>query len=316
MDADAGFPTPSNGVSPIPKIPKEVTRTKLPGQDITEKFDRSNLVEKSSGGGIPLNLYKKIHKIIAEDIKVGKDGRNDFHKYDYTTEASVVEAMRDVFSKHNLAYDFDVEDVYQVVIDGKEITRTRARITLIDLDTGEFKVNRIFGDGQDKGDKGVYKSYTGLQKYYFMKSFLLSTGDDPEKESGTTQSKAAPAPRSAAPTQNAAPSEPGKGRSVSLPARRVSATPETKPAVEANTQQQAAPAQAAPTSEPATSAKTSAETAPVAAQPAETPQQNTVNTSANVPATAEAAPAPAAEKKPRAKFNPPKRAVKTEAREE
>ena len=34
----------------------------------------------------------------------------------------------------------------------------------------------------DTGDKWVYKAITGAVKYIFMKTFQISTGDDPEKD--------------------------------------------------------------------------------------------------------------------------------------
>jgi hypothetical protein len=127
----------------------------------------------------PLKLYKKIHSILKKGIRVGKNGTNTFHKYDYVTEADVVDEMKRIFTENNLVYDFNIVDVSQVVgLDN--VTQVTAKITLIDLDSGESKEYTFVGVGQDKGDKGLYKAYTGLQKYFFMKNFLISTGDDPE----------------------------------------------------------------------------------------------------------------------------------------
>jgi hypothetical protein len=36
------------------------------------------------------------------------------------------------------------------------------------------------GEGEDRGDKAAYKAITGATKYWVMKTFLISTGDDPE----------------------------------------------------------------------------------------------------------------------------------------
>ena len=132
---------------------------------------------------LPLKLYAKIHKIIQDGIRVGKNGRNDFHKYDYVTEADVVDEMKRIFTENNMVYDFNIIGTRK--IEGLEnVTEVEAEITLIDLSSGESKVYSFFGQGQDKGDKGIYKAYTGLQKYFFMKNFLISTGDDPENDSG------------------------------------------------------------------------------------------------------------------------------------
>ncbi len=54
---------------------------------------------------------------------------------------------------------------------------------LLDVDSGESHVSTAYGQGQDKGDKGVYKAATGAEKYFLLKTFLIATGDDAEKES-------------------------------------------------------------------------------------------------------------------------------------
>lgn len=39
-----------------------------------------------------------------------------------------------------------------------------------------------FGFGEDSGDKAIYKAITGAIKYFGSENFLVSTGDDPERE--------------------------------------------------------------------------------------------------------------------------------------
>ena len=39
----------------------------------------------------------------------------------------------------------------------------------------------------DKGDKAGYKAFTGALKYYLADTFMVATGDDPEKESPETK---------------------------------------------------------------------------------------------------------------------------------
>jgi hypothetical protein len=54
---------------------------------------------------------------------------------------------------------------------------------LTDIETGFYEVTTITGEGIDKGDKAGYKAYTGALKYYLANTFMVATGDDPEKES-------------------------------------------------------------------------------------------------------------------------------------
>ena len=50
---------------------------------------------------------------------------------------------------------------------------------------------RFAGAGADTGDKGVYKSMTGAEKYFLMKTFLIATGDDPEADDKVDKEAAA-----------------------------------------------------------------------------------------------------------------------------
>lgn len=155
----------------------------LPNDSNGNSASFSYFTPNTQSAPIPYKLYGKIHKIIKDGIRVGKNGRNDFHKYDYVTEADVVDEMKRIFTENNIVYDFNIIGTRKV--EGLEnVTEVEAEITLIDLDNSESKVYTFFGQGQDKGDKGIYKAYTGLQKYFFMKNFLISTGDDPENDTG------------------------------------------------------------------------------------------------------------------------------------
>jgi hypothetical protein len=44
-------------------------------------------------------------------------------------------------------------------------------------DTGETLTSIYKGEGEDEGDKGLYKAYTGATKYFLTKNFLISSGD-------------------------------------------------------------------------------------------------------------------------------------------
>jgi hypothetical protein len=64
--------------------------------------------------------------------------------------------------------------------------------TWLDGDTGESLPAQTFiGYGADTGDKGVYKAMTGCEKYMLMKTFLISTGDDPESDEKVDKAQAA-----------------------------------------------------------------------------------------------------------------------------
>ena len=65
------------------------------------------------------------------------------------------------------------------------ITNIDMTIAIIDVESGEKIEVPWAGQGADKGDKGMYKAFTGGLKYFLMKMFMLPTGDDPEVNNPT-----------------------------------------------------------------------------------------------------------------------------------
>lgn len=151
-------------------------------------------------------LYAKIARITSAMKRVPKTGRNTFHKYDYATESDIVDAIRTAMGEEKLAIIPSVDRTERVEPD---ITRLFMTFTVACGDTGSSIALQWIGDGQDKADKGVYKAYTGAEKYFLMKLFLVATGDDPENDE--------PQPQPAQRSQPARPAPP-VGRQVEQPA--------------------------------------------------------------------------------------------------
>lgn len=130
-------------------------------------------------------LAKKLAKVLADVHRVPKNGRNDFHKYDYVTESDLVDHIRDKLAEHGVAIFPSVSshDVIEVEDQRKRktyLTTVTLDITMIDGESGDMMTTTWIGQGTDQTDKGYYKAYTGAMKYFLMKTFLISTGDDPE----------------------------------------------------------------------------------------------------------------------------------------
>lgn len=130
-----------------------------------------------------VSIYKKIAKVMQDIQKVPKNGRNDFHKYNYVTESDLLEHIRPILLKAGLAFFTTVEEQER---DG-EFTKVKMKFTLVDTESGETLESVFWGEGQDKGDKGLYKAYTGATKYFLMKTFLIPTGDDPEADASVDE---------------------------------------------------------------------------------------------------------------------------------
>jgi hypothetical protein len=114
-----------------------------------------------------------------------KGGKNEFDKYTYFSEAQYKALFTELFSANGLELKFD-ELEYQT-FEGSEKQANgrmpRLEFRLFDIDTGFYEGTTITGEGIDKGDKAGYKAYTGALKYYLANTFMVATGDDPEKES-------------------------------------------------------------------------------------------------------------------------------------
>jgi hypothetical protein len=141
----------------------------------------------------PKNLSQKLVEIMAVIQRIEKKGWNDFHKYKYLREEDLVESLRAEFVSRGIilipsvrGYKHDI----RLKADGKVegiLTTVEMTFKFIDSDTGQTESFDWAGTGDDKGDKGLYKAYTGAEKYFLMKTFLVPTGDDPEGDAKTDQ---------------------------------------------------------------------------------------------------------------------------------
>lgn len=137
-------------------------------------------------GGVK-SLVKKLAEVMGEVERVSKSGRNDFHRYDYATEADIVASVRGAMAKRSLMLMPSVEHTEWKEIPRKNggadrLATLTVLFTVLDGDSGEQMSFRVLGEGQDAGDKATYKALTGATKYALLKLFLIPTGDDPEQD--------------------------------------------------------------------------------------------------------------------------------------
>lgn len=133
------------------------------------------------------SLVQKLVNIMGKVDRIPKRGRNDYHKYDYVTEADIAEHVRKFMVEEGVLMFMDVLEATQVRDD---IVRLRVRYTFVDADSSDQLTFIMYSDGQDKNDKGVYKAMTGGEKYALMKTLLIPTGDDPERDDESDKGKA------------------------------------------------------------------------------------------------------------------------------
>lgn len=129
------------------------------------------------------SLVKKLAEVMAAVERIPKRGRNDFHKYDYATEADIAATVRaELASRHVMLIPSIVgEQRHPVGEKGSALTVLEMEMEFLDGESGESIKKPWRGYGTDKDDKGGYKAMTGGEKYFLLKTFLMPTGDDPEQ---------------------------------------------------------------------------------------------------------------------------------------
>jgi hypothetical protein len=144
------------------------------------------------------SLAAKLAEVVLSVSHVEKRGRNDFHKYDYATEADVLEAVRRGLAERSVV--IVPRCVGSAILErGREgkapmfVTTADMVLTLVDGESGEVMECQWKGSGEDSGDKGLYKALTGGYKYFLLKLFMIPTGDDPEKDTKKRKGQAPPA---------------------------------------------------------------------------------------------------------------------------
>lgn len=138
------------------------------------------------------NILKKLLAISKEVEAMPKDKTNDFQNYKYLSETQVSLKMRQLLNEHGVIFTHSVKqtgmkDWQNSKGAQKFLTTIEVTYRFYDAETGEFIEGTECGQGEDSGDKGVYKAVTGAVKYIFMKNFLIPTGDDPENTQHTVK---------------------------------------------------------------------------------------------------------------------------------
>jgi hypothetical protein len=113
--------------------------------------------------------------------RIAKNGLNDAEGYTFTEASDVYEAVKDIMHDCKLGFTPELErEEVMNCRNGHQMTMVYMRITWTDLETGYFEYQSFAGSGQDDGDKGIFKGYTGAIKYALTSTFLIPTGNAAE----------------------------------------------------------------------------------------------------------------------------------------
>ena len=127
-----------------------------------------------------LNLHERIIKIMEMVAVIKKEGKVEFKntKYNYQREEDVTAAVREALLKYGITIipvQFRVEKVEA------GLTTVAIQYKVTDAETGECEYLTMGGQGQDSGDKGIYKAETGAFKYLQKQMLWLGSQEsDPD----------------------------------------------------------------------------------------------------------------------------------------
>lgn len=138
------------------------------------------------------SLVKKLSEVMKQVKYIEKKGFNKFHGYKYATESDVAEKVREVLAEQNVMMipnllEHSMREHVNAKGKTEYIVAVNMEFKFYDGDSGEELIFHMSGEGQDAGDKGIYKAITGAQKYALMKVFMIPTGDDPEADNGVDE---------------------------------------------------------------------------------------------------------------------------------
>jgi len=176
--------------------------------DDGKKPATSGAVGSADVSHYPVKILIALHEVMSKVGYVQKQGKNKFHDYKYAGEGHLLEVLRPAMVEAGLL----LIPSHRSTTTPDEYGNSTVTVdyTLAHKDGGVWPEKiTVVGCGNDKnskggvGDKGLYKAFTGANKYLLFKLFQIETGDDPEEAAEHDKGDASPKPESPAPTKNA-----------------------------------------------------------------------------------------------------------------
>jgi hypothetical protein len=137
-------------------------------------------------------LYAKLARVMGKINRIAKSGYNEHFKYPFATDADIADAVRGALAEEKVAF---LVNMLEPKREGNKVT-VPFEFTFACGDTGATITKTWEGEAIDGQDKGISKAATSAEKYFLMKTFLISSGK-PEDDAD-----AGPAPESAAKKKN------------------------------------------------------------------------------------------------------------------
>lgn len=132
------------------------------------------------------NIYEAIHAVMQEVGYVQKEKKPGLN-YTYAGEAALIAALRPAMVEHGIiVFVKEVRNktwnVYQTSKGNTMMdTGLELVVTFHHVPSGTEISVMAPGEGADTGDKSGNKASTGAYKYALRQTFMIETGDDPDK---------------------------------------------------------------------------------------------------------------------------------------
>ena len=133
------------------------------------------------------NIHEALHAIYKEVGYVQKQSNQNL-KYTFAGEGAFIRELRPAMIDNGvmvsvIKMDSLTQELYQAGYEGKtQMMRSTihgvVRFTHV---SGTWIDVEVYGEASDTGDKSVNKAMTDLYKYALRQTFMIETGDDPDK---------------------------------------------------------------------------------------------------------------------------------------
>lgn len=140
-------------------------------------------------------LNKKIATVMGQLQVVQEDAKHQ-QGWKYASYGAVVQGVREALSNQGVGLYANLIHYEQQKQPKGIKSIVEVEFTFADGETGAMRTSRWAGEAADFGvaDKGLNKAYTAAEKYFLMRTFLVSTSDDVEPDATSKPKTARKAP--------------------------------------------------------------------------------------------------------------------------
>lgn len=141
--------------------------------DQTIDYETGEILPPSTDPKALAGLFAKLARAMGKIGRLPKSGHNSHFNYDFVTDSDVSDPVRAALADEGVAF---FASMVRAQADGKK-TIADFVYTFADGETGATWSCNWTGEAIDSQDKGTAKAATSALKYFLLKNFILSSGD-------------------------------------------------------------------------------------------------------------------------------------------